>query len=176
MQGDAPIGWMSYAVPIALAAVVLGLRLRAIRRPRRLRLETLWIVPALYLCVTVAMFWSAPPGALGWIAAMAALALGGVLGWQRGRMMTISVDPKTHALSQRGSPLAVFFLFVLIVLRGGLRASVGNASAGWHLNAAVVTEALVALALGMFAATRLEMLLRARRLLDAARAHQGEAA
>ena len=153
MQGDAPTGW-----------------LRSLRRPRRLRLETLWIVPVLYLVVTVTMFRSAPPGPLGWFAATVSLALGAALGWQRGRMMAISVDPATHVLSQRGSPLAMFFLLVLIVLRGGLREAAIRAPGGWHVDAAVITEALVALALGLFAATRLEMFLRARRLLDAARA------
>lgn len=169
MRVDAGPGWLSYAIPIAIAAVVLGLRMRALSRPRRLRLETLWIVPALYLGVAVAMFWSAPPSLLGWLAAAGALVPGIAFGWQRGRMMAISVDPDTHALSQRGSPLAVFFLLVLIVLRGGLRAAALRAPGGWHLDAAVMTEALVAFALGMFGATRLEMFLRARRLLDATR-------
>jgi hypothetical protein len=43
---------------------------------------------------------------------------------------------------------------------------VGN---GFHVSTMLVTDVLIALALGLFAATRLEMFLRARQMLDEVR-------
>jgi hypothetical protein len=55
---------------------------------------------------------------------------------------------------------------VLIIVRQGLRLEASTLG----FNLAFVTDLLVVFALGLFAATRLEMYLRARRLLDQARA------
>ena len=167
-----PAPWLGTAIPIVVIAIVMGLRLRAMKRERRLRLETLWILPALYLVVAAVIFWTTPPSPRGWAMAVGALAIGAGIGWQRGRLMTIRVDPETHALSQRSSPAALLILVVLVALRTGLRSAAAREGGGWHLDAAMLTEALVALALGMFAATRIEMFLRARRLLDAARSQR----
>ena len=68
---------------------------------RPLKLETLWVVPMLYLAVAVLMYWQLPP--TGWvaIACVAGLLIGAAVGWQRGKMMHIHVDPESHALNQR---------------------------------------------------------------------------
>lgn len=83
--------------------------------------------------------------------------------------MHIAVDPETHALNQRMSPAAMLFLVVLVALRSGARALAEN-DAALHLDVAAVTDVLIAFALGLFAAQRLEMYLRARRLLREAAA------
>jgi membrane protein CcdC involved in cytochrome C biogenesis len=132
---------------------------------RPLKLETLWVVPALYLGVAALMFWSLPP--TGWvaIASAAALLIGSAVGWQRGKMMQIHVDPETHALNQKASPAAMFFLIALIIVRSGARAVLGNGSG---VSPAMLTDPLIAFALGMFTLTRIEMYLRAKRLLGKA--------
>ena len=158
--------WVGYAITIAIIVVVMALRMRRMGQMRPLKLETLWIVPALYLAVAALMFWQLPP--TGWvaIASAAGLAVGAVVGWQRGKMMHIHVDPETHALNQKASPAAMFFLIGLIVVRSGARAVLGESGG---VSPAMLTDPLIAFALGMFTLTRIEMYLRAKRLLGEVR-------
>ena len=159
-------GWISYAVTIAIVLVVLALRMRGMSRMRPLKLGSLWIVPALYLLVAALMFWQLPPTGYVAIASAVGLAIGAAVGWQRGKMMHIHVDPDTHALNQRASPTAMIFLVVLILVRSGARAILGQDS---NISPAMLTDPLIAFALGMFTLTRLEMYIRAKRLLEEAR-------
>jgi len=163
-----PNQWMQYAVSAAVLVVIMALRLRNVGRTRRLRLETLWIIPALYLVIAVGALVAMPPAGMTWLYIALAFVAGCALGWQRGRMMHITVDPETHALNQRMSPAAMIFLVALIAVRMGARALAENSAV--HMNIAVITDVLVAFALGMFALQRLEMFLRAKRLLEDARA------
>ena len=158
--------WVGYAITIAIIVVVMALRMRRMGQMRPLKLETLWIVPALYLAVAALMFWQLP--SRGWvaIASAAGLAVGAAVGWQRGKMMHIHVDPETHALNQKASPAAMFFLIGLIVVRSGARAVFGESGG---VSPAMLTDPLIAFALGMFTLTRIEMYLRAKRLLGEVR-------
>ena len=160
-------GWVSYAITIGIIVVVVALRMRRMGKMRPLKLETLWVVPVLYLVVAALMFWQLPP--TGWVAIATAVAvlIGSAVGWQRGKMMHIHVDPETHALNQKASPAAMFFLIALIVVRAGARSVLGETGG---LSPAMLMDLLIAFALGMFTLTRVEMYLRARRLLDEARA------
>jgi len=164
VQGQPPHqSWISIAVTVAIVGIVLALRMRRMGKIRPLKLETLWVVPAIYLAMTALMFWSLPPK--GWvaIASVAGLAIGAAVGWQRGKMMHIHVDPETHALNQKASPAAIIFLVALIVVRSGAKAVLGETG---NVSPAMLTDPLIAFALGMFSLTRLEMYLRAKRLLE----------
>jgi hypothetical protein len=158
--------WISYAITIGVIVVIMALRMRRMGRMRPLKLETLWIVPAMYAAVAALMFYTLPP--VGWVAlaSLAGLAIGAAVGWQRGKMMQIHVDPATHALNQKASPAAMFFLFALIIVRAGARTLLGGETG---VSPAMLTDPLIAFALGMFTLTRLEMYLRAKRLLEVAR-------
>lgn len=158
--------WITYAITGVIVLVVLALRMRGMSKMRPLKLGSLWVVPALYLVVAALMFWQLPP--TGWVAigSAVALAIGAAVGWQRGKMMHIHVDPDTHALNQKASPAAMFFLIALIIVRKGGQVLLGT-EAG--VSPAMLTDPLIAFALGMFTLTRLEMYLRAKRLLEAAR-------
>jgi membrane protein CcdC involved in cytochrome C biogenesis len=158
--------WLSYAISIGVVLIVVALRLRRAGQMRPLKLGSLWIVPAMYLVVAALMFVQLPPK--GWvaIASLVGLAIGAAVGWQRGKMMHIHVDPVTHALNQKGSPAAMFFLIGLIVVRAAAR---GVLSAEGGVSPAMLTDPLIAFALGMFTLQRLEMYLRAKRLLEEAR-------
>ena len=158
--------WASYAVTIGIIIVMMALRLRKAGRMRPLKLGSLWIVPVLYLAVAAMMFVQLPP--TGWVAIASCIGLliGAAVGWQRGKMMHIDVDPKTHALNQKASPAAMLFLVVLIVVRMLARGVIG---AEGGLSPAMLTDPLIAFALGMFTLQRVEMYLRARRLLEEAR-------
>ena len=158
--------WASYAVTIGIIIVMMALRLRKAGRMRPLKLGSLWIVPVLYLAVAAMMFVQLPP--TGWVAIASGIGLliGAAVGWQRGKMMHIHVDPETHALNQKASPAAMLFLVVLIVVRMLARGVIG---AEGGLSPAMLTDPLIAFALGMFTLQRVEMYLRARRLLEEAR-------
>jgi hypothetical protein len=163
VQSQPHQSWISIAVTVAIVGIVLALRMRTMGRMRPLKLETLWVVPALYLVMAALMFWSFPPK--GWvaIASAAGLAIGAAVGWQRGKMMHIHVDPETHALNQKASPAAIIFLVALIVVRSGARAVLGETG---NVSPAMLTDPLIAFALGMFSLTRLEMYIRAKRMLE----------
>jgi len=111
------------------------------------------------------MFWQLPP--TGWvaIASAAGLAVGAAVGWQRGKMMQIHIDPETHALNQKASPAAMLFLVALIAVRALGRGLLGSEG----VSPAMLTDPLIAFALGMFSLTRLEMYLRAKRMLEEVR-------
>jgi membrane protein CcdC involved in cytochrome C biogenesis len=158
--------WISYAITIAIIVVVMALRMRRMGKMRPLKLGSLWIVPAMYLAVAGLMFWSLPPTGSVAIASAVGLVIGAAVGWQRGKMMHIHVDPETHALNQKASPAAMFFLIALIVIRSLARTVLGESGS---VSPAMLTDPLIAFALGMFTLTRLEMYLRARRLLEEAR-------
>src|SRR3569832_654619 len=120
--------WISYAISIAVILLVHALRVRRMGKMRPLKLGSLWVVPALYLAVAATMFIQLPP--TGWVAIASdvALLVGAAVGWQRGKMMHIHVDPETHALNQKASPAAMFFLIILIVVRTGAKSILGAES------------------------------------------------
>ena len=172
MQGNAahPDQMMQYAIGAVVVLAVLALRLFRMRQARRLRLETLWIVPTIYLLFAAGMYYTFPPTGLAWLMCAAGLAVGAGIGWQRGKLMQIHVDPETHTLNQKASPAAFVFIAVLLLVRFGAKSMMEAGSYGPHVNTMLITDVLIAFALGLFAATRLEMYVRAKRLLDEARA------
>jgi hypothetical protein len=165
-MGASQAGWIGPWITAGVVAIVLMLRLRGTRRPQRLRLETIWITPAIFAIVLAVATWEAPPPTLlGWLWLAIALALGAAIGWRRGKMMRITIDPDSHRLNQQGSPAALLLIVALIVARQGLRYE----AAEFGINILAVTGIMMAFTLGLMGATRAEMFVRARRLLIAAR-------
>lgn len=160
----------SYLIAAAVIAVVLTWRWRQVGRARRLRLETLWLIPVLYAVVAVIIFWKMPPHGMAWLWCAIGGMVGAGLGWMRGRMMAISVDPETHSLNQTTSPAAMLFIVALILARLLSRSLAASLDGPGHAGILLVTDILVAFALGFLSAQRIEMFLRARRLLAQARA------
>ena len=60
------------------------LRFRSMKRARRLKLETLWVVPALYVLVTGTVLYQSMPAGIQWLYVGLALVVGGLVGWRRG--------------------------------------------------------------------------------------------
>ncbi|MDE0879349.1 MAG: DUF1453 family protein [Sphingomonas bacterium] len=162
-QSIGPHGFAQYLIPLIVFAVIFSLRARRMSQVRLLKLEWLWIVPSIYLVLVVVTFSTKPPSLTGWLAAAIALVVGTGVGWQRGRMTAITVDPDTHKLHQQGSPLAILFLFAIIAIK--LLAERGGAAAGF--DAGLVTDGALAFGLGMFTTTRIEMYWRGKSLLAA---------
>ena len=163
MSAQPNAAFINYAIPAIIVGLVM-LRLLLMRRARRLRLETLWIVPVLFAGVTGLVLHQAPPAGLQRLYLLLALIVGAAVGWRRGALMKIEVDPETHALNQRASPAAILVLVALVLVRKAPQFEAGS----FGFNVAFVTDLLMVFALGLISATRLEMFLRARRLLKAA--------
>ena len=138
-----------------------------------LKLERLWIAPALFGGLALAMLVNVPPHGMEWLWLFIALAIGGVTGWYRGRMMRISVDPATHKLNQAASPAAAVFILAIVIMRYGLRTLLADQAQAWHINPFLITDIFMLFVVGMIAMQRVEMAIRARRLLSEARAARG---
>lgn len=159
--------WVATLAPFAIIAVVMALRIRTMRRERPLKLNVLWVAPAIYLVIVGAMLFAMPPPPLGWGLVMVGLGTGLVVGWYRARLIHIERDAETGGLKQRASPLAMLLLLALVVLKLGARQLFGETAAAQPGSSAMLlTDAFIGFALGLLSATRLELYLRARRLLE----------
>src|SRR5437899_743564 len=159
--------YWTYMVPL----VAIGLVVLRNARARRLRVETLWIMPMVIL-VLVGLSFSQQglptPLLLG--VDIAALATGGLLGWWRARFTHIGVDPATHQLTSRASPVGMLVILAIFALRYGLRLYAAQSSKGLHVSVTGIADAALAVTAGLVCAQRLELALRATRLLSEARA------
>jgi hypothetical protein len=156
---------MAYVIPVLVILPILYFRFRRMMRPTPLKLNRLWIRPAIILAAGVAVLVGAPPPAGDWFWFALAALLGAVLGWQWGKMMAIHVDPEKGTLMTRGSQAALIVMGLLVVLRFGLRAGVRMESAALHLDATLVTDFFIVFGAALFGVRGLEMFLRARRVL-----------
>jgi hypothetical protein len=159
----------AYAVNGLILVLVLGLafwRMRRMLGSRRLKLERLWIFPAVIAVLAAGAILQAPPHGTQWLWPMLALPIGAIAGWYRGRLIRITVDPETRTLNSHGSPAAIILLVALIALRIALKSALIGEAHTWHIDATVITDAFLLFALAMFGVQRLEMALRARRLLS----------
>ena len=158
--------WQQYAVMLVVFVLIFAVRGRSLMRVRPLKIEQLWIVPAIYAALVAYLFVRSPPSLSGWAVAILALLAGGAIGWQRGKTMQIHLDAATGALQQKGSIWALAIIVVLVAIKLVVQ-SEGQAL---HFDANVLLDGLAALSLGLFAVQRLEMYWRAKRLLETAHA------
>jgi hypothetical protein len=158
--------------PILLILVVVARVALRNRKPRPLKIELMWIRPAIFLALAVVMLVGVPPPltVIGVGSVLLAVALGVALGWQRGRLIRIEVHPETHEVMQRASPAALIFVVAVIALRYGARSLVVQGVGADHLPINLVTDTLGLFAISMVVTQSAEMWLRARRLLAEARA------
>lgn len=156
---------LHYGLIGAAFALALFIRIRRIGKAQPLRLGTLWIIPAIFSALGAAILWQFPPGGFGWLWIALGFAAGGAVGWQRGRLVQLWVDPESGRLTQRSSPGALVFLALLFGLRWVLHRLVELSDARWHLGAMLVGNIFIAFAVGVLAFYRIELWLRARRLL-----------
>ena len=167
---------ISYAITGVIVAIVLFFRVRRLTQERRLKLEWMWVMPTLMVAAMIALFLQFPPHGSDWAWLGAVFVVGAAIGWMRGKLIPISIDPETHRLNTKPSPAALLFLLGLFVVRFALRALVESEASAWHINAALVTDGFIVLGVGLLAVSRLEMALRAWTLLRDARAARAQAA
>jgi len=159
--------WLTTALPFVVLALVVAWRFRSMSKERPLNIGTLWVVPAIYLALMASLIIALPPHAAGWAVMAAGIVAGAVLGWHRGKLIRIERNAETGQLMQQASPLAMVLLLILIALKFGMREVFGDSAAAHPSSAAMlVTDGFIGFALGLLSATRLELYLRARSILE----------
>jgi hypothetical protein len=152
---------------LLIAVVVIALRNR---RPRRLRLEAMWIRPLIFLVLIGLTFTATPTpvDAASLSVMVVSLVLGVAAGWVRGGLMRIDVHPETHDISARASPAGMLFILAVLGVRVLIRSSASSSVAG--MPAVAIADGLILFAASMMITQSVEMFLRARRLLGEAKA------
>jgi hypothetical protein len=176
-MGDDISGGGGIVSTIIAVGVILIVMILRNRRPRKLRVELLWLRPIIFAIIVVTTI-TASPVAMDVVTLAVlgvALAAGAALGWQRGRLMRIDVNPETHALTTQASPIGVLLILAVLALRMLLRGAAIESRSALGLPASTITDALVLLLGAMVVLQSLEMWLRAQRLLDQARAAKAAA-
>jgi hypothetical protein len=157
----------TYLIPLVVFAVVILRNARA----RRLRIETLWIAPVIIMALVGLSFsQEGMPTPLMLAIDVAALVVGAALGWWRARFTHITVDPATHALTSRASPVGMLVILGIFAVRFGVRMYAAQNANVLGVSANAVADAALVISVGLVCAQRLEIALRATRLLDEARA------
>ena len=164
-----PGNWLSTLIPFVIIAVVIALRMRSMSKERPLKVETLWVVPVIYLALVGFTLVTLRPSPLGWGLMGAGVGIGTAIGWHRGKLIRIHRDEQSGELRQKASPLAMLLIVGLIALKMGARAIFGD-SAVTHPSsgAMLLTDAFLGFALGLLTATRVELYLRAQKILATA--------
>lgn len=156
-------------IPFLIIGIVLFFRLRNVNKERPLKLGQLLIVPAIFALLAGFLFWKIPPAGMTIAWCAVALAIGGLLGWQRGRLVHIVVDPATQTLRQKTSLASMLFLLAIIAVRTAAREAAAFNLGGLHVDAMAVTDVMLCLGFGLISVQRIEMYLRAKKLLEEAR-------
>ncbi len=159
----------TYLIPL----VVVGVAILRNSRARALRIERLWIAPAIVTTLAVVvLIQSPPPGPAGLAIDLAALTFGVLLGWWRGRASRFTIDPETHVITSKVSPVGMLLILGIFALRYGLRILLSDEASDLHISAIEITDSILLLAVGVVTAQRAEWLIRARRLLQEARSQK----
>ena len=169
-QGSVGSGSLQqYLLPLGIVLIVIVLR--GIR-PRKLKVERLWAFPLIYLVFLASGLSAAPPPvtpvSIGILALSAAI--GGLIGWQRGRFTRLDIDPATHEMTSRASVLGIAFILAILMARVAMRSYLTQAHDVLGVPPLVFTDGLLVLAVAMLSAQRLEIWIRATRMLNQARA------
>tara|TARA_R110002167_G_scaffold67405_4_gene190530 strand:+ start:1809 stop:2345 length:537 start_codon:yes stop_codon:yes gene_type:complete len=159
--------------PLIGVAVALTIVLLRNRAPRTLRLDMMWIMPAIFIPLIGFGLWGmrqspiadvSPYAPADWAILVAAAVLGIAAGWWRGRMVTIHKD-SDGVLKAQASPLGLIILVALLVGRQALRPWLEGHAEAFGLNITAIEQAFLVFVVGLIVVQRLEMYLRARSVM-----------
>ncbi|PLK25592.1 CcdC protein domain-containing protein [Novosphingobium sp. TH158] len=151
-------------IPLVIAAFVMILRWRSIKTPVPLHPQRMWLGPVVLAALVGFALYVVPPGGQGWAVFALGIVLGLAVGWQRGRMMRMEVDPGSGQIMVRQSPAAFLFILALFFLKRLFLPQGGGQPSGAYAGPPALplfTDALLGFALGMVIGMRLEMWRRA---------------
>ncbi len=167
---------ISYAISGVVIAIILYFRVVRGRTARPLNVNLMWITPVVFLAIFSGFIFLMLYGAYVGpqhvtptgqdIAIMAAvLVAGAAIGWWRGRFMKIEVDPATQKVMVQASGMAIAVLLGLLVIRMGLRFVFMGAADPMSHDGAILNVDFMLFAIGILVVARLEMWIRARRVV-----------
>ncbi len=141
-------------------------------RLRRVRIETMWIFPVIFIgLIGFGIYADRPnwsdPVVVAILVVSAVAGLG--LGWFRGRLVKITVDPETHTLQSQNSAMGMVILAVIYLIKYAARTFLSGHADDWHISVPAVTDGFLLIALGTIVGRRIEILIRGLRLLKKAR-------
>ena len=166
-HSGAPGGIWTALLPL----IFIGIALVRGSQARNLRVERLWISPVIVLVgIGLTISQTPPASALGIALDVLAIAIGAGMGWWRGRSTNITVNPDTHALTSKASAVGMILILGIFAVRYAMRTYASESASLLHASVNDISDAVLLLAVGLVCAQRLEMWLRARRLLEEARA------
>jgi hypothetical protein len=101
---------------------------------------------------------------------LAGVIVGAGVGWWRARFTNITIDPATHELTSRASPVGMMVILGILILRTAIRTYAAQANGPLGEWGPPLTDALLVMSVGLVCAQRLEIFLRASQMLNEARA------
>src|ERR1700749_4346302 len=117
---------LAFLVPLLIIVPILIFRLRRSMKPQALKLNRLWIRPAVLIALAALAFLAPLPGSpklammdYAWL--VVAMVLGAMAGWFWGRTTQLHLHPENGTLMQTGSMTGMIVLIVLVAARLGLR-------------------------------------------------------
>jgi len=156
-------------IPIVIA---MGLVILRNSRARRLRIEAMWIAPVIVVAmIGLALYAESARGGglsltpVGIGLDLAGVILGAALGWWRARFTHITIDPETHELTSRASPVGMVVILSILVIRTAIRVYAADNAGALGQWGPPVADALLVMSVGLVCAQRLEIFTRARQLL-----------
>lgn len=159
-------GAWTYLIPILIIGLVIVRNLRA----RTLKIERLWISPALVILLTVLVFSQAsPPGFVGLCIDVIALAVSALLGWWRARTSRFTIDAQAHVITSKVSPVGLMLILGIVALRYLVRGLATAEASVLHVTVAEVTDSFLLMAVGLVSAQRVEWFVRARKMIAGAK-------
>jgi hypothetical protein len=164
-------GYLQF-LPLLIILPILYFRMRRMAKPQALKLNRMWIRPAILIAAASIVLLVPVPGApriapADWLWVALAALLGAAAGWQWGRTTRLHLHPEDGTLMQTGSMAGMMVLVTLVVLRLGLRTGLRMEAGAWHLNVLMLTDISIVFSALLFAVRGLEIFLRARRVMAA---------
>ena len=156
-----------YLVAFTVIALFMGLRIWRGSRARKLKVERMWIRPVIILVfLALSIYGQPPPMTAPVLAGLAvATAIGVAMGWYRGRMVKVSIDPATHDLTSRASPWGILIFLGLIIVRIAVRLVLREEHDVAGIPVVAIVDGLTLLYAGNVVGLQVEVWLRARKLL-----------
>jgi hypothetical protein len=160
-------------IGVGLAVIVILLRNR---QKRTLRPELMWILPTLFGALIAFGLWGmrqapgadlTPYGLADWGLLAGCAVLGALAGFWRGSMVTIERDAE-GVLKAQASPLGIILIIVLLAVRSFARPWLEGHAESFGLHIVAVEQGFLLLAGGLIIAQRVEMFIRARRIMAGA--------
>jgi hypothetical protein len=156
-----------YLVAFTVIALFMGLRIWRGSRARKLKVERMWIRPVIILVfLALSIYGQPPPMTAPVLAGLAvATAIGVAMGWYRGRMVKVSIDPATHDLTSRASPWGILIFLGLMIVRIAVRMVLREEHDVAGIPVAAIVDGLTLLYAGNVVGLQVEVWMRARKLL-----------